>query len=211
MRSVVIWGCGGHAREVNMLCAQIGVAVTGFLDERPEMKGRVVDDVRVLGTLSDVTNLRGQVSIICAGVGDPTLKRRFAQMTTDAGFTIAHPIIHPAVHVSPRNSVGQGSVICAGVVMTINVTIGCHVIVNYNSTLGHDSSVSDYATISPSVNISGRVTVEDGAYLGVNCSIRENIRIGAWSIVGGGAFVRQNVLPKTMWAGVPAALKKTLS
>ena len=194
-----------------MLCAQIGVAVTGFLDERPEMKGRVVDGVRVLGTLSDVTHLRGQVSIICAGVGDPTLKRRFAEMTTNAGFTFANPIVHPAVQVSPRNSVGEGSVICAGVVMTVNVNIGRHVIVNLNATLGHDSSLGDYVTISPCASISGRVTVEEGANLGVNCSVREGIRVGKWSVVGGGAFVRQDVLPRTMWAGVPATLKKTLS
>lgn len=38
MRKLVIWGSGGHAREINWLCEELDVQVMGFLDERPEFK-----------------------------------------------------------------------------------------------------------------------------------------------------------------------------
>ena len=47
IKPLVIWGCGGHAREVLHLCEQLGIEVAGFLDERSEWKGQIVDDVPV--------------------------------------------------------------------------------------------------------------------------------------------------------------------
>jgi hypothetical protein len=48
-QKLVIWGCGGHGREVLSLCEDLGFEVVGFLDERPEMKGRVVTIFRYWG------------------------------------------------------------------------------------------------------------------------------------------------------------------
>lgn len=210
MTDVVIWGCGGFGREVSMLCGQVGLYVRGFLDERPEMKGQPVDGVPVLGTLDDIAHLRTDVAIICAGVGDPALKLRFARLTAEAGFRVADPVVHPGVHISPITKLGPGTIVCAGVVMTVNVRIGEHVILNLNSTLGHDVVVGSFVTIAPGVNVSGKVTIDEGAYLGTNCAILEGRRLGAFSMVGGGSFVRTDVPERTLFAGVPAVLKKHL-
>jgi len=209
-RNLVIWGCGGFGREVKELCGVIGIEVVGFLDERPVMKGVIVDDLPVLGDIHDITALRGKVDVLCAGVGDPALKQRFAAKTLEAGFSFPAPLIHPGVRVSARNRVGQGSVITEGTLMTVNVSIGMHVVVNLACTLGHDSVLGDFCTLSPGVNLSGNVDVGEGTYLGTGCAIREKLQIGAWSVVGGGAFVAKPVLPRTLVAGVPAEFKKDL-
>ena len=209
MNTVLIWGCGGHAREVNYLCELLGVRVAGFLDERPEMQGRVVDGITVLGRLHDALHLRSEASVICAGVGDPALRKRFSLETQRLGFCHSRPMVHPQVHVSQLSSIGQGSVICAGVTMTVNVRIGAHVVVNRNATLGHDVTVGDFSTISPGVCVSGNVEVGEGAYLGTGSSLREKLRVGEWSVVGGGAFVLEDVPPRTLVAGVPAVVKKS--
>jgi len=210
MSEVIIWGSGGFAREVNMLCDQAGVRVLGFLDERADEKGRVVDGLPILGTLADVGHLRKAIGVVCAGVGDPALKLRFVQITTAAGFKIADPIVHPMVQVSRRNAIGPGSIVCSGVVMTVNVRIGSHVIVNLNTTIGHDVAIGDLVTIAPGVNVSGNVTIEEGASLGTNAAIREKLHIHEWAVIGGGSFVREDVPARTLYAGVPATLKKHL-
>ena len=64
MKKLVIWGCGGHAREVNWLCEQAGYEVAGFLDERPEWKGQIVNGVPVLGDLPDIDHLGDEVEIV---------------------------------------------------------------------------------------------------------------------------------------------------
>lgn len=210
MRPVVIWGCGGHAREVNFLCEQIGRDVIGFLDERSEMKGKIVDDVPVLGDIEDIKDLLGKIDIICTGVGDPALKKRFVQKTRNSGFDLAEALVHPSVSISKRTHIGQNSIVCEGSVLTVNINIGEFVIINRCSTIGHDTIISDYVTLSPGVNISGNVKIAEGAYIGTGTSIREKVKIGDWSVIGGGAFVKDDVPEKTLYAGVPAIFKKFL-
>lgn len=208
MKRLVIWGSGGFAREVNHLCEARGDPVAGFLDERPEMKGRIVDDLPILGDIADIDGMQDDVAVVCAGVGAPDLKERFAKKTEAAGFTFAEPLLHPSVRLSHRNTVGPGTVICEGVALTVNIEIGAHVIINLLSTVGHDARIADFATISPGVNVSGNVTIEEGGFIGTGASIREQVRIGTWSVVGGGAFVKDDVPERCTVAGVPATVKK---
>ncbi|MFE5320894.1 acetyltransferase [Paenibacillus sp. NPDC056579] len=210
MRKIVIWGSGGHAREVNWLCEELGVQVLGFLDERPEMKGQLVNGVTVLGTLADIAAMRHEVEIVCAGVGDPALKKRFANDAIRSGFRIPDPLVHPRVRLSRRNIVGQGSMICEGAILTDNIQIGCHVIINRSANISHDTVIDDYVTIAPGVNLAGNVSIGEGAYIGIGSSVREKCRIGCWSMIGGGAFVKDDIPDFTMAAGVPAVIKKRL-
>ncbi|WP_025686525.1 acetyltransferase [Paenibacillus maysiensis] len=210
MRKIVIWGSGGHAREINWLCEELEIQVAGFLDERPETKGQVVDGVPVLGTLADIELLKHEVELLCAGVGDPALKKRFAYDTIRSGFRISAPLIHPHVRLSRRNTIGEGSMIFEGAVLSDNIKIGHHVIINRSVSVSHDAAIGDYVTISPGVNLAGNVTIDEGAYIGIGASVREKRHIGCWSIIGGGAFVKDDIPEFTMAAGVPAVVKKRL-
>lgn len=137
LMSIVIWGCGGHGREVLHLCDQIGIEVVGFLDERPEIKGQMVDDVPVLGNLSDISSLQAQVKVICAGVGNPFLKKHLVEKTKRLGFQFADSLIHPSVSISKRNRIGIGNVICEGTIITTNVDIENFVIINRGVNISH--------------------------------------------------------------------------
>ncbi|MBI2252749.1 MAG: acetyltransferase [Armatimonadetes bacterium] len=211
MKKLVIWGCGGHGREINWLCEQLGIKVIGFLDERPEMKEKIIDDVPVLGDINDIINLKEEIEIVCAGVGDPVLKKYFVNKIIKAGFKLSGPLVHPNINISKRNTLEIGCIICEGSILTINIHIGNFVIINRNTNISHDVIIEDFATVAPGVNISGNVTIKEGAYIGTGASIREKIKIGAWSIVGGGAFVKEDIPDKTLYAGVPAKFKKSLS
>lgn len=211
MSGIIVCGAGGHAREIHWLCEELGIRVAGFLDERPEMKGQLVEGVPVLGSWADIEALKGETALVCAGVGDPALKRRFAAEAARAGFRIAPPLIHPGVRWSRRNAIGAGSMIFEGTVLSENLAIGEHVIINRGVTISHDGIVGDYATIAPGVNLAGNVTIEEGAYIGIGASVREKRRVGCWSVVGGGAFVKDDIPGFVMAAGVPAVVKKRLA
>lgn len=210
MRRLVIWGCGGHAREVVHLCSFLDVQVLGYLDERRDWKGRLVDDLPVLGDLGDIHDLRKHVELVCAGVGDPALKLKFWRRTMEAGFHLAKPLVHPGVHLSRRVMVADGTIICEGTIITTNVQIGKCVILNRLSNISHDCTIEDFVTVSPGANISGNVTIREGAYIGTGSSIREKMTIGEWSVVGGGAFVANDVDAETMVVGVPAKFCKNI-
>ncbi len=180
----------------------------GFLDERTAQKGKFVDGLPILGDLHDILPLRDKVSIVCAGVGDPNVKKRFVQKTKLLGFKIAESLIHPSVYMSKRNTIGKGNVICEGTILTTNVHIKDFVIANRGVILSHDNQIHDYVTIAPGVTIAGNVTIEEGANIGIGSSIREKVTIGSWSMIGGGSFVKDNVPPHKLYAGVPAVYKK---
>ena len=150
------------------------------------------------------------MQIVCAGVGDPHLKKRLVEKTKKFGFQIADTLVHPSVVISKRNHLGIGGVICEGTVITTNIVVKNFVIINRNVNISHDDQIEDYVTISPGVSIAGNVTIQEGAYIGIGASIREKVTIGPWSIIGGGAFVKGDIPGNTLYAGVPAKFKKSL-
>ncbi|GMA60048.1 acetyltransferase [Alicyclobacillus fastidiosus] len=208
---LVIWGCGGMAREVNWLCQQLGHDVAGYLDERPEFRGRITDGLPVIGDLLDIPHLKDEVHVVCASVGDPALKKKFVDKTLQYGFRVADSLVHPSVFISKQNHIGTGTIICAGAIITTNVRIGDFVIVNVNASLSHDTIVEDYVTISPGATVCGNVTIGQSTFIGAGSTVKEKVRIGSRAVIGGGAFVKDNVHSMSLYAGVPAVFKKDLS
>lgn len=101
------------------------------------------------------------------------------------------------------NSIGEGSVICPGTVVTTGVTIGRHVIINLNCTIGHDCVINDFTTVSPGVNISGNVTIGQCCYIGTGAVIREKITICDNVTIGAGAVVVKDITEPGTYVGNP--------
>ncbi len=58
--------------------------------------------------------------------------------------------------------------------------------------------------IDPGVIAAGNVTIGACARIHTNATIKNRVRIGDDAVVGAGAVVIRDVLPKTMVVGVPA-------
>ena len=52
----------------------------------------------------------------------------------------------------------------------------------------------------------GEVVIEDDVWIGAHCTIAQNVRIGAHSIVGANSFVNKDVPPYSIVAGAPAKI-----
>ena len=72
--------------------------------------------------------------------------------------------------------------------------------------------VGDWVTIGHNATVHGCV-VEDECLIGIGSRVLNNCRIGAGSIVAAGAVVPEHTVvpPRTLWAGVPAKLRRELS
>lgn len=210
-RPLLIWGAGGHGREVNHVCEVAGIPVAGFLDERPEMRGTVIHDLPVLGGLDDVPpTLARLAAVFVGGVGEPRLKRRFLADVTERGLHLAPPVIHPSVNLYRRNAVEDGAFLAEGCILTVDIVIRAHATVNRSVTLSHGVDVGRFATIGPAAAVAGDVTIGEGAFIGIGAAVREKTTIGAWSVVGGGAFVASDVPPASIAVGVPARVSQSL-
>jgi carbonic anhydrase/acetyltransferase-like protein (isoleucine patch superfamily) len=72
--------------------------------------------------------------------------------------------------------------------------------------------VGDWVTIGHNAIVHGCV-VEDAVLVGMGAVIMNGCHIGEGSIIGAGAIVPERTIvpPKTLWAGVPAKLRRELS
>jgi serine acetyltransferase len=117
--------------------------------------------------------------------------------------------IHPRTERSRWIQVGIGTVICAGNILTTNITLGRHVQINIDCTIGHDVIMGDYATLAPGVHISGCVHLGQRVYVGtgaviINGTQEQPITIGDDVVIGASACVTRSVPPDLTVIGVPA-------
>ena len=71
--------------------------------------------------------------------------------------------------------------------------------------------VGDWVTIGHNATVHGCV-VEDAVLIGMGVTILNNSRIGEGSIIAAGAVVPEHTVvpPRTLWAGVPAKMRREL-
>ena len=204
---VVIYGTGGFAREVHQV-----VEDSNAQEQRWNFLGWIDDDarsVRARGARS-VGARRGRLargSPAGRGPGrrgsDPVA---MADRAIDRGRS-ANPfptLVHPLAWLGNRITLGEGTVVCAGSLLTTDLTIGRHVILNLDCTVGHDAVLEDFVTVAPSVNISGNVAIGVGCDLGTGATLIQGISIGHWTTVGAGAVVVRDLPANVTAVGVPA-------
>jgi sugar O-acyltransferase (sialic acid O-acetyltransferase NeuD family) len=204
---VVIIGAGGHAREVADIVRSQARHLGG-----PILLGCIVDSPNLSATHQDLPILgdwswfdgadRADVGVICA-VGNPTDRKRLALRATSLGLRFAKAV-SPQAYIAESALLGEGAMIFPGAVISTHVYFGDHAIANSGSTIGHDGHIQDFVTISPGVHIAGNVSVGEGCYFGIGSSVIPRLSIGAWTIVGAGATVIQNVPDAVTVVGVPA-------
>jgi len=207
MKDIAIIGAGGFGREVKMLIDQInGVKpkfnFIGYYDDGIAA-GTLVNNYPVLGGVEDINLLHKELYIVAA-IGLPSLKKKLLDKITNSNIHFP-TLIHPNVIVGNDNvTIGEGCIICAGNLITIDITIGKHIIFNLACTVGHDTVIKDYCSFMPSVNLSGEVVIEEGVYVGTGAKIINQLAIGEWTIVGAGAVVYKSLPARCTAVGIPA-------
>jgi sugar O-acyltransferase (sialic acid O-acetyltransferase NeuD family) len=173
----------------------------GFLDDDPTRRGAMVAGQRVLGGL-DWLDDHPDIEVVL-GVGSPRGRVAVLRSLDEHGIRPA-TVIHPTAHIGPRVIVGHGSIICPGVVLTCDISLGRAVIVNFGASVGHDGRVGDAAFIAPGAHVAGNVSIGERADIGIGASIIQGITIGPEAVVGAGAVVIRDVEPGATVVGVPA-------
>ena len=207
---LVIIGCGGFGREVHDVVDAVNHIeptweLLGYLDDKPDAANvKFVESrgFRVLGGTDWPVGRNPDVQFVI-GIGTGSVRRAIDQKLTSAGFGSA-TLVHPAATLGYDVRVGAGTVICAGVRVTTNISLGRHVHLNINATVGHDCTLADYVTVNPLVAISGGVTIGSESMLGTNSAVLQQLSIGDRSVVGAGSCVVRDVPDDTVVKGVPA-------
>lgn len=207
MIKLVVVGAGGCGREVLQLALhQNGVEPTwdilGFVDDNKNLKGAKINGLPVLGDIDWLAaNAAGKYVVIA--LGEPELKKRVGERLQGTGIRYA-TLIHPTAVIGEFVELGEGTMVCAGAVLTVNIKVGKHVIINVNCFIGHDAVIEDYVTLAICTNVMGEVTVGEGCYVASGVTIRNRVYIGPKTIIGLGSTVVGNLPGGIVALGCPA-------
>jgi sugar O-acyltransferase (sialic acid O-acetyltransferase NeuD family) len=180
-------GNGGHAREV---MAQMGIKLVRFVDDQYMSNDTLplseldIEKYEVMVAIADPRDRYDTIQRLPKGV-------RF--------FTFAHP----TALIMDDVEIGEGSFIGANSILTTNIKIGKHAILNRGNHIGHDCVIGDFFSAMPGSVVSGNVRIYDLVYLGNNSTIKEKLSIHSLTTIGMNGAVVKHIGESGTYVGVP--------
>ncbi len=184
-------GAGGHAREVMM---QMGCKLPCF-----------VDDQYVNSDTLPLSKFNPDKFIVMIAVGDS--RNRYDIVSKLPQSTEYFTFIHPTALIGNDVNIGEGSFIGAYSILTTNIKLGKHSLLNRANHIGHDTTIGDYFSAMPGAIVSGNVTIHDCVYMGTNSSIKEKLSVHSSSIIGMNSCVVKDINKTGVYVGTPAKIK----
>lgn len=210
LKNIVIIGAGGVGREAALIVKQINDVcptwnLLGFIDDDKNRWGEEVHGIKILGGMSYLKSITINTSVIVA-ISSYKAKKNIVQ-ELEGKFSFA-TLIHPRVLLHDFMTVGFGTIIYEGAILSIDIEIGNHVLISPKCGIGHNSVIKDYASLLWNVNISGSDTLEEGTFVGSGATLVQEISIGREALIGAGAVVLKDVPANATAVGVPARIIK---
>lgn len=211
IEQLAIYGAGGFSREVAWIvdaCNKIEhrYELVCFIDDSEKFHGKRLNEIPVM-SFEEASGKFQDLKVV-SGIGNPKTRQKLMDKVAASSLQTT-TLIYPDVQHSRWVTIGEGTVICAGNLITTNITIGRHVQINLDCTIGHDVILDDYSTLAPGVHVSGYVTIGKRAYIGtgavfINGTEESPLIIEDDVIVGAGACVTKSVKAGLTVVGVPA-------
>lgn len=210
MKDILIIGAGGVGREVALMIEEINNVrptwnLLGFIDDNEGVWGMKYHEKRVLGGLESLILFGRDVYVVIA-ISNGKIKRKIAESLQ--GRCRFATIISPKVRLHDFMTVGEGTIIYEGSVLTTDIKIGKHVLISPKCGIGHDSIISDYSSLLWNVNISGRDLIEEEVLIGSAATVLQNLTVGRNSTLGAGTVVTKDIPSYSTAVGIPASIIK---
>jgi sugar O-acyltransferase (sialic acid O-acetyltransferase NeuD family) len=187
-RKIAIYGAGGFGKEVKgMLDLFVPGSFVGF-----------IDDFKTVPLVHEQA-----YSDVLLAIADPTIRHKLVLDWNKKSVPFAS-YLSPDIVLHQTVGFERGCIICPGVKLTVDIKIGQFVIINLNSTIGHDTVIGDFTSIMPSVNISGNVKIGKRVFIGSGATILQGLTIGDDVVIGAGAVVAEDLPTGARVKGVPA-------
>jgi acetyltransferase EpsM len=199
---IFLFGASGHGKVICEILEAQRQPPYGFIDDNPHVTSLL--EYPVFNTLQQAAATAGDLFVI--SIGNNSIRKTIAAAKLQGmKFTSA---IHPSAVISPRSTIGAGTVVMANVAVNPNSSIGEHVILNTNCSVDHDCVIEDFVHVSPNAALAGNVRVGEGTHIGVGAAVIPNVRIGKWVTVGAGTVVIRDVPDHAVVVGNPGKVIK---
>ncbi|MCP4574116.1 MAG: hypothetical protein GY838_17280 [bacterium] len=179
--------------------------VAGYLNDREE-PGAMIEDDKVLGPVSEAPALARKgyriINTIYRIDGQDARIKLFEDL--DLPDSSLATFIHPTVYLPGNVEVGPGSVLMPGVVVSPGAKFGRCNLVMLGATIGHNTHIGDHCHFAAQCCVGAYLKIEEGAHVGLNATIREEVTLGQGSTLGMASVLLKSIPPYEIWAGSPA-------
>ncbi|WP_440966790.1 hypothetical protein ACL58G_10800 [Massilia sp. GER05] len=206
MKRLGIFGTSGFAREIGDIAWE--------LSYKPLYIAQNADELTLWNSSDEAiveSGVRKYADIPFAiGIGNQNVRQRLVRLYND--FTFAN-LIHPDATFGRAQKEAvlarRGIIVAAGVRLTNHIQIGNFVVLDRNSTVGHDCIIDDFVHIAPSACVSGNVHIGARCWIGAGAIINQGdvtakLIIGNDTVIGSGSVVVRACEPQAVYVGIPA-------
>lgn len=204
---IFIFGASGHAKVVIDVVERQGVYTIAFLvDDNADLRGKEFFGYPVLGGKAELLLVPDAPLRCLVAIGVNSARVRVAEWLGQQGYSMV-TAIHPSAQIGRDVTIGEGSVIMAGVVVNPATTIGEQVIVNTMASIDHDCRIDSGVHLAPGSTLCGSVTVGTGSFICSGATVIPNLKVGSFVTVGAGSTVIRDVPDGAIVLGSPAKCK----
>jgi sugar O-acyltransferase (sialic acid O-acetyltransferase NeuD family) len=207
MDNIVIIGSAGHAKVIIDIVERDGrYKIAGLLDLDRKV-GEQTLGYRILGREEDLPHLATTHAVkgVIVAIGDNYVRSKVAARAKEACPTLLFATaIHPRASVARDVSVGEGTVLMAGVTVNTCASIGRFCILNTNSSLDHDSVMEDFSSLGPGATTGGNCSIGGYSAIAIGAVLLHGIHVGEHAVLGAGSTALKNLDSLKVAYGTPA-------
>lgn len=184
-------GNGGHAREV--MC-QMGEELIRFVSD---------DNYKKETNVFPLSKFNPEEYELLIAVGVGLIREKICNQLpkNTKYFTFVHP---SSMILSKDVILEEGTFIGANSILTCNIKLGKHALLNRGNHIGHDCTIGDFFSMMPNAIVSGNCEIDNLVYMGTNSSIREKIKICQNVTIGLNSGVVKDICDPGVYVGIPA-------
>lgn len=198
METLIIHGCGGHARSAAVSVMPKWNVV--FVDKNARPDEEIIG-CPVFRNLEMIPAFGKAFHHI--GSGDLNLKKNLFDKYSQQGFRFP-VLIAPDAVIAKGADLEPGVFIGAGAYIGPLAHIGKNSIINTHAVVEHDVCIGCHSHISIHASVAGYTRIGSQVMLGAGATVIDKMNISDNVIIGAGAVVVHNISISGTYVGVPA-------
>lgn len=207
MKKIVLFGGGAHVSccidIIEKTNEYIIIGITDpFLAVGTEIMG-----YKIIGKQEEIIELKSKYSIDggIITIGDNWTRKMVYDeiIKTDPDFEF-FSAIHPTVVLGANVTIGKGSVMMAGCIVSPNSIVGDFCFFATGAILEHDCFMDDFSSISVGSLTGGKVKIGKYTAITLGVVLFDRVVIGEHTVIGSGALVTKDIPSNCLAYGTPA-------